>query len=216
MATKESSSLRAQQRERTRDALLGAGERCFSTYGFVDTTVEQIAADAQVSVRSLYNTFGGKHGLYLAVVEQAMEANRRYMSRAWDQSLDPLEQILAASDAYLLFHLEHPGYFKMVALPQELPGGDAGRSDIAERIAQRVETEVGLVEAAIRGGIASGHFRDVDSSLAAKFLWGAWNGVIALGGRPDRLRAGDDEISAILGLGRRLVLEGLAAAAKPS
>ena len=34
--------------------------------------------------------------------------------------------------------------------------------------------------------------------------------MIALGERPDRLRAGDDEITAILGLGRRLVLEGLA------
>jgi AcrR family transcriptional regulator len=202
--------LRARQRERTRDALLGAGERCFSAAGFVDATVEQIAADAQVSVRSLYNTFGGKYGLYLAVVEQAMEANRRYMSRAWEASPDPLEQILAASDAYLLFHLEHPGYFKMVALPRELPGGDAGHADIAERIAQRVESEVGRVEQAIRRGISLGRFRDVDAALAAQFLWGAWNGVIALGERPDRLRAGDEEITAILGLGRRLVLEGLA------
>jgi AcrR family transcriptional regulator len=211
VAGSKSTSSRAQQRERTRDALLAAGERCFSTSGYVDATVELIATDAKVSVRSLYNAFGGKSGLYLAVVEQAMEANRRYMDRAWDPDLDPLEQILAASDAYLLFHLEHPGYFKMVALPHELPSTDPGHADVAERIAQRVETEVGRVELAIRGGIASGHLREVDAGLAAKFLWGAWNGVIALGERPDRLRAGDDEITAILDLGRRLVLDGLAA-----
>lgn len=212
VASTASVSLRAQQQQRTRDALLAAGERCFSTAGYADTTVETIAAEAQVSVRSLYNAFGGKAGLYLAVVEQAMEANRRYMDQAWEASLDPLQQILAASDAYLLFHLEHPGYFKMVALPNALPGAGAWNAELAERIAQRVETEVGRVEAAIRAGISSGHFRDIEADLAAKFLWGAWNGVIALGERPDRMRLDDDEITAVLDLGRRLVLEGLAVA----
>lgn len=202
--------MRAQQQQRTYDALLAAGERCFATSGYVEATVESIAAEARVSVRSLYNAFGGKAGLYLAVVEQAMEANRTYMDRAWDESLDPLQQILAASDAYLLFHLEHPGYFTMVALPSGLPEAGTWNAEIAERIAQRVETEVGRVETAIRRGIVSGHFREIDAGLAATFLWGAWNGVIALGGRPDRMRLDDGEITAVLDLGRHMVLEGLA------
>jgi TetR/AcrR family transcriptional regulator len=203
-------SLRDLQRERTRAALLGAAERRFAAQGFRETTVGEIAADAAVSVRSIYNAFGGKTGLYLEVVEQALEANRRYMDQAWDPALDPLEQILVASDAYLLFHLDHHGYFQMVALPQMSSRPADDHAEVAERIARRVETEVGRVEAAIREGVRTGRMGPIDPEPAAKFLWGAWNGVIALASRPDRLRATEGDVEAILAVGRRMVLEGLA------
>lgn len=205
-------SLRARQRERTRTALLAAAEARFAAVGFAAATVEDIAAAAEVSVSSLYNYFGGKTGLYLEVVEQAMEANRRYMDQAWDPSLGALEQVLAAADAYLLFHLDHPGYFQLVALPQLSSRPDDDHAAIAERIAARVEAEVGRLEAAIAAGVASGELLPVDAAATATFLWGAWNGVIALGTRPDRLRLGDERIREVLETGRRLVLEGLAPA----
>jgi TetR/AcrR family transcriptional regulator len=162
-------------------------------------------------VSSLYNHFpGGKRELYLAVVEHAVEANRRYMEQAWNPALSALEQILAAADAYLLFHLDHPGFFQMVAIPQLSSRPDEEEADVSERIAQRVEAEVGKLRTAIAAGVECGELMSVDPTRAATFLWGAWNGVIALSTRPDRLRLGDEEIRAVLELGRRLVLEGLA------
>lgn len=203
-------SLRQRQRQRTHDALLRAAERRFAVDGYSGTTVEAIAGDAVVSVSSLYNRFGGKPGIYLAVVEQALEANRRYMDQAWDPSLTPLEQVLLAGDAYLLFHLDHPGLFQMVAMPQMGSRPSDVHVQLEERIAARVETEVGRVEAAIRAGVRSKQLLDVDPALAAKFLWSAWNGVVALSMRPDRLRASEDDVRDILDVGRRLALEGLA------
>ena len=205
------SSLRERQRERTRAALLAAAERRFAAQGYHGATVEDLAADAEVSVSSLYNYFpGGKRELYLAVVELAVEANRRYLEQAWDPQLSALEQILAAADAYLLFHLDHPGFFQMVAIPQLSSRPDDDQDGVSERIAQRVEAEVGKLRTAIAEGVGKGELQSVDPARAATFLWGAWNGVIALSTRPDRLRLDDEEIRAVLELGRRLVLEGLA------
>jgi TetR/AcrR family transcriptional regulator len=43
-----------------------------------------------------------------------------------------------------------------------------------------------------------------------RFLWGAWNGVIALSLRQDRLRLDAAELATTLEAGRELVIEALA------
>jgi AcrR family transcriptional regulator len=143
-----------------------------------------------------------------------VEANRRYMDLAYDPELSPAEQVLAAADAYLRFHLDHPGYFQMVALPHLGAAPGAQSAEVAERIARRVEIEVGRLEEVIRRGVESGDILAVDPGRAATFLWGAWNGVVALSARPDRLRVDDAELREVLELGRRIVLQGLAPASR--
>ncbi|HYF24182.1 MAG TPA: TetR/AcrR family transcriptional regulator [Baekduia sp.] len=211
--TSPAPSRREQRRVRTRRALLDAAERLFARDGFHVTTVEDLAAAADVSVSSLYNYFpGGKHELFLAVVEQAVEANRRYMDQAYRPELGALEQVLAAADAYLLFHEDHPGLFDLVAHPRAGLAREAGTPEVEERIAAVVEGEVGRLQEAIARGVAEGELLPVDPRRTATFLWGAWNGVVALRSRADRLRLGDAELRAVLEDGRRLVLEGLAPA----
>jgi AcrR family transcriptional regulator len=203
-------SLRERRRARTREALLSAAASSFTAAGFHDTTVDEIAALAEVSVSSLYNYFpGGKGELYRGVVEHAIEANRTYMDAAYDDSRSAFEQVLAAADASLRFHLDHPGYFTLVSQPSRgALGGDEGGA-AAEAIASRVEIEVGRLAAVIARGVRRRELVKLDPALTATFLWGAWNGVIALTARADRLRRDDAEIREVLALGRRQVIDGL-------
>lgn len=187
--------------------MLAAAEGLFRARGFHRATLGQIAGAADVSVGTLYNYFGGKRGLYLASVERALDANRRYMDLAFQSPLSPVDQLLAAGDAYLRFHLDHPGYFQLIALPDI---AESGPDEVTRRIADTVESEVGRVEDAIRRAIEAGEAIPIDPRRASTFLWGAWNGVIAAAARPDRLRLSDHELGAVLDEGRRLVLQGLA------
>jgi AcrR family transcriptional regulator len=202
----EPTSRRERHRLRNSERVLAAAERAFQEHGVHGATLEDIAEQADVSVGTIYNHFGGKPGLYLASVERAVELNRRYMDLAYQPELRPIEQILTAADAYLLFHLEHPGYFQMVAMPQAA-GGDAAA---AERIAAIVDTEVSRFADCVQRAIDAGEIVG-DAEQIATFMWGAWNGVIALAHRPDRLRRDDEEIRRVLAAGRRIVLEGLGA-----
>ncbi|MFI6977235.1 TetR/AcrR family transcriptional regulator [Embleya sp. NPDC050154] len=61
-----------------RQAIVEAAKRVFLRYGFTDTSVDVIAAEAGASKQTVYNHFGDKKTLFVAVVETAQRdaANR--------------------------------------------------------------------------------------------------------------------------------------------
>lgn len=198
---------------RTTAAVLDAAEEVFRRDGYHRATIERIAEAAGVSVGTIYFHFGSKESLYLALVERALEVNERYMAEAWDPSLSPLRQVLAAGDAYMRFHLDHPGYFRMIALRglDLAPGEEPPEAE--RRIAERVDVLVGAVAEGIERAVEAGEAFPIDAWTMSRFVWGAWNGVVALSVREDRLRLDEAQLREALALGKRLILEGCAAGA---
>ena len=66
------SSRRRQQARQTRDDILAAARARFLTDGFAGTTISAVAADAGVSVDTIYKTFGGKPGLVRAIHDRGL------------------------------------------------------------------------------------------------------------------------------------------------
>jgi AcrR family transcriptional regulator len=66
------SSGRQEQAHRKRAAVLDAAERRFLDHGYGSTTVAAVAADAGVSVETIYKTFGSKAGLVTAIHERGL------------------------------------------------------------------------------------------------------------------------------------------------
>lgn len=60
---------RVQQQERTHERLLASGRSVFLRRGFLATTVEEIAATAGYTRGAVYKHFGGKEGLWQAIIE---------------------------------------------------------------------------------------------------------------------------------------------------
>ncbi|WP_085669255.1 TetR/AcrR family transcriptional regulator [Mycobacterium szulgai] len=195
----------------TASAILDAAEVLFRQRGFQATTIDEIAERADVSVGSVYVHFENKARLYLALVERALTINEAAMGKVAELNLSsPLERVFAAGDAYLNFHLEHPGAFQMIAL--RVLEASSGLHEVEARIADRVQQLVDAVEADLRAAIEAGEVRsDLDAARAMRFLWGAWNGVIGMTLREDRLRIDDQELRATLAVARSVVTDGLRA-----
>ena len=198
------------RKARTVQAILDAAEIRFLRDGFHGTTVEEIAEAADVSVGSIYVHFDSKEGLYLALVERALDVEERYMDEAFRPTLSMGQQLFAAGWAYLRFYMDHPGYFRILMFPHTDAWSDGPPPPVAQRLAERAEAQVRRVAANIELGVRTGAARPVDPYLAAKFMWGAWSGVIALNLRHDRLRLDDDELRSVLEQGRLLIAEGIA------
>jgi AcrR family transcriptional regulator len=64
------SSGRQEQARRNRAAILQAAERQLNECGYAGTTVAAVAAEAGVSVETVYKAFGGKAGLVRALYER--------------------------------------------------------------------------------------------------------------------------------------------------
>jgi AcrR family transcriptional regulator len=69
--------------KRSYEALLDAAERLFGRDGYDEVGTPQIAAEAGVSVGTLYRYFDDKKAVYLAIV-------RRYLRRAYHETIDQL------------------------------------------------------------------------------------------------------------------------------
>jgi AcrR family transcriptional regulator len=67
------SSGRQAQARRNREAILDAAQRQFLEGGYAATTVAAIAAEAGVSVETIYKAFGGKPGLVRAIYDRGLE-----------------------------------------------------------------------------------------------------------------------------------------------
>lgn len=198
------------RKARTVQAIIAAAEQKFLARGFHGTTVEEIAEAADVSVGSIYVHFRSKEGLYVALLERALDVQERYMEEAFKPTLSLGQQLFAAGWAYLRFYLDHPAYFRILAFPHLDARPQDDLSFAAQRLAERAEAGVRRVASIIELGVKTGAARPVDPYRAAKFMWGAWTGVIALNMRPDRLRLDDSELQAVLDEGRRIVAEGIA------
>ncbi len=192
------------RRTKTRAALLEAAERAFTTRRYHEVRVEELAAAADVSVGSLYNQFGGKEGLYVAVADRATRLFEQYLQRAYEVSDSPLECVMAGGDAYLRFHLDQPGAFRLIA------EGTAGDDPAAAALRERAEAVMASFEELIAAAIAAGEIDPgVDPALTGRVLFGAWNGIIALSERGDRLGLDEDGIARAIEQARRIVVEGI-------
>jgi AcrR family transcriptional regulator len=202
----------SRRRARTRERILDAAESAFASVGYRGVRMDELAEAADVSVGSIYGHFGNKDGVYLALVDRALEQFAGYLERAFDPSYTPLEQVMAAGEVYLRFHLQHPGSFRFLAfdgVETRMPEVDG---PLRDRVGERLEEILGGFQRRIQEAIEAGQAdAGYDSRLVARFLWGAWNGVVSFGLRTDRMALSDDEIAACLRMGRRLVNEGLTA-----
>jgi AcrR family transcriptional regulator len=79
---------RVEQQQRTHEHLLLAGRQVFLRRGFLAATVEEIAADVGYTRGAVYKHFGGKEGLWLAIIEADADTHLRHLRNALAAAAD--------------------------------------------------------------------------------------------------------------------------------
>lgn len=79
---------RAEQQQQTHERLLEAGRAVLMKRGFLAATVEEIAAEAGYSRGAIYKHFGGKEGLWLAVMAAQEQVHLRLLDEALAEATD--------------------------------------------------------------------------------------------------------------------------------
>lgn len=198
------------RKARTAGAILEAAEGLFLGRGYTATTMEDLSEAADVAVGSIYAHFGGKEGVYSALVDRALTLDQRYGEEGLATvGNNPLEQLVGMAEGYLRFAREHPAYFRLFRFPppdrpsaQEAPGPTT-------RIAERISAEVTRMAGLLREAAEEKVIRPVDPEPMARFMWAAWDGVIAAHLGPANMDISDTEFEQMLNQARESLIRGL-------
>ena len=142
----ERPSLRAEQIEATRRAVIDSARRLFGAEGYAAASIDRIASDARVTKGAVYHHFGSKEGLFRAVYEEVEAEAQMRTAVAVDPNASPLAQIVQGVRAYLDATLD-PVVQRITLIdapavlgpePDGPPGEQPGHVGLREFVAQAV------------------------------------------------------------------------------
>jgi AcrR family transcriptional regulator len=128
--------LRERSKRRRRDAVLAAAERLIREQGYTQTTIEEIAGEAEVSVGALYSYFGSKGGLLRELMQPMIEEMQRKAARVIANPPErPVDAIAAMYEAYR-FTDEWRSLNFLSGLGPDARDGDTAIEDIRKMFAE--------------------------------------------------------------------------------
>ena len=146
----------ARDAEQTRRGILAAAAAEFSEKGYAGARVDDIAARTRTTKRMIYYYFGGKEGLYAAVLEEAYGGMRDAEGALRLDDLPPAEAVRRLVETTFDHHAAHPEFVRLVSGENI----EAARTVLASpTIRARNAAVVGAVGALLRRGEAEGAFR---------------------------------------------------------
>ena len=122
-----------------REQLLDIGRELFGEKGYEATSIEEIAARADVSKPVVYEHFGGKEGLYAVVVDREMEALLGRFTSALSTPGRPRELLERAALVLLDYIEEETDGFRVLTRDAPVTSGVGSFSSLIGEVARKVE-----------------------------------------------------------------------------
>jgi TetR/AcrR family transcriptional regulator len=156
---------RRKQIEEKRSIILNAALDFFSRYGLHGTSLDQVAAQADVSKTNLLYYFGSKEELYLNVLRQLLVIWLAPL-KTFSAEQDPIEAIKGYIRHKLEISRDHPAESRLFCM-EILQGAPLLLSELELPLRETVEAKSSV----IRSWIASGKLAPVDPHHLIFTLW---------------------------------------------
>lgn len=122
-----------------REQLLAVSRQLFAEKGFEGTSVEEIAARAEVSKPVVYEHFGGKEGIYAVVVDREIRALTSALSGALDEGGHPKVMVERSALALLGYIEDSEDGFRILVRDSPVAQATGTFSSLIGDVATQVE-----------------------------------------------------------------------------
>ncbi len=165
---KAQESLRDRKRELYREAILDAAERVFGEEGYEATKVQRIAAEAGVSLTTLYSVLESKWEIYRAVHRRRLTEVMGLTQAVLQKDMSSLDILIAGTRVQLAFFMQRRDFTKM-----QLKEVTAWATIELLRSPEQVEAlgvGLNLMASLLRQCIEDGYLIDDDPELMARMM----------------------------------------------
>ena len=122
-----------------RAQLLDVSRRLFAEKGFEGTSVEEIAARAEVSKPVVYEHFGGKEGIYAVVIDREIQALTSALTGALDEGGHPKVMVERSALALLGYIEDSEDGFRILVRDSPVAQATGTFSSLIGDVATQVE-----------------------------------------------------------------------------
>ena len=179
---------RAREKERRRQSILDAARRVFFENGFQLATVDDIAAQAEVSKGTVYLYFESKETILAYLLLEGLEELVAVLEGAYAPERDtaPAERLRRLAMGYLNFFQANPHYHRLIMALDRGKFQGAVPPELYEQVLVRSLRGFHWVVEAVQQGVEQEVFDIAEPRQAAAALWASLNGVLVLLGHPLR------------------------------
>ncbi len=138
-------SYRQHQAMETKHRIASAARRVFAAHGYAAGSIEQVAREAGVALRTVYAAFGGKKAILAAICDQWLaEAGVQEVGREVMQEADARRRLA------LIAHLNRRQWEAGQDVVPMLEAAAASDAEVARMLAGWTEVRAGLLRDAVR------------------------------------------------------------------
>jgi AcrR family transcriptional regulator len=178
-------SLLEDKKEWTKKAILTAAKKVFLEMGYVNTTIEKIAAEARVSKGAIYLYFASKDDLYMSLLIPVMEELGRLLRAleekvTTDPSINGKEVVMGFYHSFKTVYEADPDIFSIMRAFQI----GVLTSKMAEELASEINryakrnSEVG--RKILTKAMALNYIREGNPAQMYNMFWGTFIGIVQL------------------------------------
>lgn len=173
---------RRRGKETNRKEIVDAAERLFFSQGYENTSMDQVAKEAEFSKRTVYVYFSGKEQIYFEVMIRGYRLLIGMVEESFRESRprNALEEMRCLFFTLFRFSGEYPAYFKaMMEYETGDSDGRAGAGDEPKAECYRLGEQLfGYLSRALQKGAEEGSLPgNLETEKAALILWACAVGV---------------------------------------
>ncbi|UAL31672.1 TetR/AcrR family transcriptional regulator [Nocardioides rotundus] len=173
----------AARRRKREDEILAATRGLFDQRGVSDAQIEDIARAVGVNRAIVYRHFTGKEEVFALTLVTYLDELRDDLAEASASVADPEKRLLAISDAFAGYGLEHPAFVDCAQSLMRRTGPEL-QEEISEaamyRLGQAMTGCLSILSAALEEGTQEGRFAVKDPDMLANTLYAAGLGALQL------------------------------------
>lgn len=167
------------EKEQRKEEILNAAELIFQEKGLATTTMDEIAAAAELGKSTLYLYYKSKEDLYLEVTCRGGDILHGMFQQAVGTDEVSLKQVQNIGEAYINYFNQHRKYYRMYYFLENSELHKQVSPEMSERCKQNDARIWGIVFNTIRRAKEDGYLKeDVHPQEAAVMLWACAYGLM--------------------------------------
>jgi len=172
------SERKEREKEQRKNDIINAAEKVFFKKGLNNSTMDEVATEAELSKGTLYLYFKSKEEIHFEIKVRALNILKTMFQKSISEKKNGFENCMEIGKAYVDFVNKHRNYYKAIIHFESVDCAVCEFRDKCEKFFKEDNPLNSFVQT-INQGIADGTIRsDIPANVLAQTLWAQTNGVL--------------------------------------